>query len=450
MCHLSSIAFHLQDCVNFFLGQGETMGTSCTSMPRQHKNFIRLDPDMCNRPNTAKTAGESQKSSYSSLTYRSTQSNTTSKRSFKKRRKRKIIRHKSFEFDASYSISLIDQTQSKITRSTVYHPRNMGMFNMLDYNLPILPIIFSKDSWIWTQEYNLFVDTLSNLLHLRFSKFSKCTLTKITKTILEFNGTDILFNCHSNHLQIPRHRGLWPQHYILRNANNQKLNERGGVFDALRDKVIKSFNFRSIFQSCGIHYNTETNMRKFFAHGQVPTAPSEHCAPGNPLSFKVYSHDLMVLNVGFFIERHCEFYEECQDEKLFYFTLMLLPPNIASYKGGSYRFYGVRAGESECVEISADCENWSWIMFDKRVEYECDVVVSGAAVSFEINIDVWLKDAAEIKQIERSQTRMSEVVSSELSVDLNEINNAMDADLYMFDSPTLSPNIVFPPFPVSM
>ena len=89
-------------------------------------------------------------------------------------------------------------------------------------------------------------------------------------------------------------------------------------------------------------------------------------------------------------------------------------------------------------------------MFDKRVEYECDVVISGAAVSFKIDIDVWPKDAAEIKQIERSQTRMSEVVSSELSVDLNEINNAVDADLYMFDSPTLSPNIVFPPFPVSM
>ncbi len=67
----------------------------------------------------------------------------------------------------------------------------------------------------------------------------------------------------------------------------------------------------------------------------------------NPLKFKIYSHDIMICPKSFYIERHNEYYQQSHDiindkniqktndnsELLYYFTLLLLPPNIQTYKG---------------------------------------------------------------------------------------------------------------------
>ena len=56
------------------------------------------------------------------------------------------------------------------------------------------------------------------------------------------------------------------------------------------------------------------------------------------------------------------------------------------------------------VEVEADRYSWTWILFDKRIEYECDPVVSGSSVAFKMDIDVWKKSVREIKQNEESQS----------------------------------------------
>lgn len=104
------------------------------------------------------------------------------------------------------------------------------------------------------------------------------------------------------------------------------------------------------------------------------------------------------------------------------------------------------------VEVEADRYSWTWILFDKRVEYECNPVLSGSSVAFRMDIDVWKKSVREIKQNEESQSiHMNDILSGQLNVDMNIINGVDDnPDYYRQEtngsSPTYSANLVFNPY----
>ena len=108
------------------------------------------------------------------------------------------------------------------------------------------------------------------------------------------------------------------------------------------------------------------------------------------------------------------------------------------------------------IEVVADKYSWTWILFDKRVEYECNPVIDGSSVAFKMDIDVWKKTIKEIKQNEESQSMMNDILSGHLNVDMNEIDEMENDKIPGYyrqntaasssASPTQSANLVFNPY----
>ena len=315
-------------------------------------------------------------STFKSKSSASSKSKSAESKSKKHRllKKRTSIRH--VAFDPDHILPDIEgHTSNKSANSSssqLFTFDNDFVMDVLEYNIPNLPIRFTKQCEIWKTEYDLFANCLSKMI---FNEDKP----RIIKLILEFATVDMIF-CNSHHLK--SNRGLWPQHYIL-SQTKTNLNDDGTIVSNVRDELIHSFNLQNIFEIAGNCFMNLSptksgkiqSMDKFFCFGiycemdayfngkgygsstnlNIPsynephdgyytsTASSITGTNVNPLKFKIYSHDIMVCNKGFYIERHNEFYEEHDEENEYddqepdyFFTLMLLPPNIASYAGLLY------------------------------------------------------------------------------------------------------------------
>eukprot|EP00484_Ammonia_sp_Unknown_P007858 CAMPEP_0197080230 /NCGR_PEP_ID=MMETSP1384-20130603/214024_1 /TAXON_ID=29189 /ORGANISM="Ammonia sp." /LENGTH=512 /DNA_ID=CAMNT_0042519113 /DNA_START=672 /DNA_END=2210 /DNA_ORIENTATION=- len=452
-------------------------------------------------------------------------SNISSARS-SKYRKRKEVRSMTFEPDP-------EMLTHDSFKSITYYPsscaassddRDLDIMENTDVNLPILPIRFTKSEAVWNTEYTLFVQYLAERIyrkHQNDENEEESTL-QITKTILQFAATDWLFQSGSN-AAYSSNRGLWPQHVILHEAQTH-LNAFSMLEDKPRDELVHSFKLQHIFEIAGNHFHafssTATAISDFFVYGvgfepdgylSSPSLMDDYAEPThtmsrsiyiNPLKFKIYSHNIMVCDKGFHVERHNEFYQEATTgdhdaEKLgddaepsYYFTLLLIPPNISSYTGGQFKFYGVRDATKyasftptptpqapvpvledketnsvglgnvrpvgslqDHVQIRADKHAWTWILFDKRVHYECGAILDGTAVAFKMDIDVWKKTEQEIKQNEVSLSMMHDVMSGQLNIDISKLLSSEEQSSFQRQrtnsnestSPTPSANLVFYP-----
>eukprot|EP01084_Bolivina_argentea_P310455 537234_1 len=432
-----------------------------------------------------------------SLTHRYPKSKKTKKQIPHKRR-RKTIRNKSFDMSP-------DTNEYKL--SNPIETSNKSSFNLLyelefDYNMPYLPIRFTNSTEIWNKEFQLFINRLTKIVYNTDTNSN----INIIKTILEFAEFDSVYKLHHN---FPINNGLWPQEYIL-NISETNINENSMIINDIRDALIHSFNLQNIFETCGncFQYKTSNKMDNFFINGVYkqdkdlyinnawnniiseyePNDGYTSTASSitniiNPLKFKIYSHDIMICPKGFYIERHNEYYEQSQhiindkniqktdnynnSELLYYFTLLLLPPNIQTYKGGKYKFYNVENNFkyiidsrnctpisninnnkiSEYIEITSDKYYWTWILFDKRVEYECDPILNGSAITFKMDIDVWRKSIKEIKQNEESYERINQLLSGQLNININDKQIDYDSESIDLEL-SQSPNIVFPPYAI--
>ena len=312
--------------------------------------------------------------SASNATTKSLKSSKSSKSKSSKPRlinKRTSVRHIQFESNPSLPDLDCDHDSDKSNSPSSDVINNDFLIEYLECNIPNLPIRFAKQHEIWLKEYDLFTEYLSQLIF-----DGDKSKTEIIKVILELAEIDMII-CNTPNLPITSNRGLWPQHYILNESNNN-LNENGMILPMIRDELIHSFNLQSIFEIAGNCFVNATqsglSANKFFCFGidceldmyssynlnantkgypssnnmhephdgYTSTASSIANNNINPLKFKIYSHNIMVCHKGFHIERHNEDYEEHDDDienrdnntdPTYFFTLILLPPNISSYSG---------------------------------------------------------------------------------------------------------------------
>eukprot|EP01084_Bolivina_argentea_P022348 41522_1 len=213
----------------------------------------------------------SEKSSSSSSSQSELDSNAEKKSNTKNgkkkhhgKKRRKSVRKMTFT-SCPLPIFEDDTTSNRSNKSIEYNLEHSKLMEILDYNFPNLPIRFAKTHEIWQKEYILFIQTISNIISKQYN-LERNTSTLATETILEYAAIDVIYTV-APHLPVSRRSGLWPQHYILDQSKNGKVNEKGMILDSIRDEIVHSFNLHSIFEICGTYFSSTMSANNFFVYG---------------------------------------------------------------------------------------------------------------------------------------------------------------------------------------